>query len=127
MTGAPTSEAQVRYAMELVNEASTAAVPLVNDVGSDMSFEFLQVEHFERDDVQLYGLTEQQGSRFAVTIALRGKECLADTALIHELLHIRYGDAEHKNPFVWHATLVELNNKLITRFCPGRAQDGGLH
>lgn len=122
--GIPVEQAQVDEAIRLVNAADFKAPIERDDVGAYLTISFQETVDYPGFH-DLLGLTENTADGPRVQLVYKGA-CLARSAMVHELLHIRYGDAEHKlGAKLWRAYTWRINNILISKFCPTEIQDGG--
>lgn len=122
LLGIPVDQDAVMYAVALVNEDDFQAPVESVDAGANLVIRYVQA--LQPDT--LLGATRDTIGGHEITLRYAGP-CLARSALVHELLHARYGDAGHGlGAKLWGARVWHINNKVIVRFCPTEVQDGGL-
>lgn len=123
--GVPMNGDAIQSAIAHVNALQFAA-PVINaDVSVNLTIDY--VERIDSAPEHHYdGLTTDNGPNGNFVQVVYHGHCVARSVLVHELIHVKYGDAAHKlGPMLWRIEVADINNHLITEFCPTEIHDGG--
>lgn len=67
-----------------------------------------------------YGITYFNPTSYDVYV-FKHDDCLANTSLAHELIHVYYGDSNHENKDLWEKRLPHIQQTFRMAECPEKA------